>query len=81
VFMGRITHQKGCDLIAQAAKDILKGNPAAQASCRALLLAAWGAVGGVPAVWAGAGAAGMHMAPCRAGTFQCRCALGGASLW
>ena len=30
VFMGRITHQKGCDLIGMAAKDILRGNKHAQ---------------------------------------------------
>lgn len=30
VFMGRITHQKGCDIIAMAAADILKGSPTAQ---------------------------------------------------
>ncbi|KAI7845483.1 hypothetical protein COHA_001031 [Chlorella ohadii] len=30
VFLGRITHQKGCDLIALAARDILKGNRHAQ---------------------------------------------------
>jgi glycogen synthase len=32
VFMGRITHQKGCDLIGMAATSILKGNKHAQVS-------------------------------------------------
>ncbi|EFN56266.1 hypothetical protein CHLNCDRAFT_145120 [Chlorella variabilis] len=30
VFMGRITHQKGCDIIAMAARSILKGSRVAQ---------------------------------------------------
>ena len=32
VFLGRITHQKGCDLIGSAAAGILKGNPYSQVS-------------------------------------------------
>lgn len=32
VFLGRITHQKGCDLIGLAALDIIKACPTAQAS-------------------------------------------------
>ena len=32
VFLGRITHQKGCDLITEAARDILKCCRTVQAS-------------------------------------------------
>jgi len=46
VFMGRITHQKGCDLIGMAAEDILHGNKRAQVGVRvdlqAIACMGWG---------------------------------------